>query len=105
MGVRGNTRQEKKIEGMVAIVEQLHPGLNQLSAKGVFRLAIADTLKEWHLSDWKGLATRPAGVREKFFAAMSGNAAAHLERIGFPAEKKKLLEHRLQEFNTGFLNS
>ncbi len=105
MGVRGNSKQEKKIEGMVAIVAQLHPDLNQLSAKGVFRLAIADTLREWNLNDWKELASRSGDVRGKFFAAMSGSAAAHLERLGFPAGKRTLLEKRLQEFNAAFLKS
>ncbi len=103
MGVRGNAKQEKKIEAMTAIVQELHPQLNALSAKGVFRKAIAATLEEWKLQDWKELADRPAATRESFFSTMSSNAASHLLKIGFPPDKTRQLEQRLLQFNKGFV--
>jgi DnaJ-domain-containing protein 1 len=103
MTATGVSKQEKKIEAMADVVDEVHPGLTHLSVKGVFRFAIKEALKEHGFSEWKDVAAEPASIREKFFKSLCDHAIPRVVNLGLPEEKTEQLKAKLQEMNRQYV--
>lgn len=99
----GVSKQEHKINEMSSVVEQFHPGLNLLSIKGAFRLAIEASLGEGGYSEWKEVADKNPETRARFFNAVCAKAVQQVVRIGLPREKAAELETKLRLINQKYL--
>jgi len=103
MSAVGVSKQEKKIEDMASVVEEMQPGLTHLSIKGAFRFAIQEALKEQGFAEWRDLAGQPAAARKRFFETLCGHAIPRVVKLGFSQSKAKELDARLQEMNQRYL--
>jgi hypothetical protein len=101
----GVSKQEHKINEMSAVAEHLHPGLNLLSIKGAFRLAIETSLGELGYSEWKEVAGKSPQDRARFFDAVCAKAVRQIVRIGLPGEKAAELEKKLRLINQKYLQA
>ncbi|MBG0776999.1 MAG: hypothetical protein H0S85_11280 [Desulfovibrionaceae bacterium] len=99
MDATGEAKQEKKIDEMASVVEQLDGGISRLPIKGVFRFAITEALKDFNTATWRDIGKERPAVREKFFAKICEHAMPRLVKLGFPDGKVAALQGRLLELN------
>ncbi len=103
MLITGALKQEKKIEDMVTVVENMYAGISPLSVKGVFRFAIDTALKDFSASNWKDFSKEPPEKREKFFGTICDHAIPRLVKLGFPKVQAGMLKTKLVEMNTKYV--
>jgi hypothetical protein len=88
---------------MATVVSEMQPDLAHLSIKGAFRFAIQESLKEQGVAQWRDLAGQPVAARKRFFEKLCDRAIPRVVKLGFPQDKTKELDARLQKLNERYL--
>ncbi len=101
--VVGNPRQEKNIEEMGVLANQMFPHIKTMVFKGCFRRGVRSALEKHQFQSWQEVGAQPPNVKKKFLQSVLNECLPDFERMGMKANELDALAAMLNKKHDRFL--